>query len=334
MLAPFALAAADVVSDERTVKPKPSIGRAVDPPESDVPPPKKPGAGGGTTEESEFAEQRKAMQHVRSWSDAQLQALYENIIVDPQDLHEFKVKPQPRLRDLISSDFTRLDLRFFYGFAKKFEVEVSAGSYVPSPYTEGSRSGFGFVTTTARYRWTPDMDPTGTATSGVEVYHPISTVPDGMTDGVNRYNAFLSYARTSTRIKNFQEFFNLSYTAIVESAAPGVIPDDAPKDDFFTAATGVLRNRGPFTYGVSLSWSHVMMHPRADFITVTPSVNIDVPPAYTLNCPGKWQLGVSCAMRHFESEFDAKFRVRVRWIVRLSDITKRWKKRDTPASSP
>jgi hypothetical protein len=318
---PFAFAA-DLVSDA----PAPDSAATSDAPASVS------AAAEVTVPVVEPAPEESTFQRIRSWSDVQLHTLYENVIVDPQDRHSFKLKPQPHARDVVSADYTRLDMRLFYGFAKKVEGEVAFGNYFATPGKDGTHTGIAYIDAIARYRWTPNMDPTGKATSGIEIYHPISTAPDTLTDGVNRYTAFCSYARTSTRIQNFQEFFNLSYTVIMPSAAAGVIPEDAPQNDFFTAAVGELRNRGPFTYGISVAWDHVTQGPREDFITLTPSITVEIPRSYTFNCPGQWQLGLSWAVRRFGGETDTNFRVRVRWLVKMSDIKNAWKHREANAA--
>lgn len=262
---------------------------------------------------------KRAFQRIRSWSDSQLRWLYDNIVVDPQNRNQFKVKPEPHIRDLVSSDYSRLDLRMFYGFDRRIEGELAFGNYFPSPWKHGDRVGVAYLDAVARYRWIPHADPTGRATAGVEAFHPIGDVPKDLSDGVNRYTAFCSYARASTRIKNFQEFLNLSYTVITASEAIGTIADDEPQDDFFSAGGGFLRNIGRITYGISLAWDHTTGE-HLNFVTVTPSLMFDVPAEYTSWLPGQWQVGASYSAKRYRDVIDTAFRLRVRWLVGSSEL--------------
>lgn len=277
--------------------------------------------------EAEAEAQMNAFSRLRSWSDERLRAFYENIIVDAQDRHKFGARPQPHFGDLIHSDYTRLSLRYFYGFADKVEGEATFDNYFPTPGRGAHGIGFTQIITAVRYRWVPSFDPTGKATTGFKFNYPMHGTPDGFTEGVNRFSLFTSYARTSTWIPNFQEFFNLSYTVITPSGAIGSIASDLPQNDHLSVSLGWLRQRGNFTYGFTVGDEYVTDGPPVNFFTFTPTVMVSIPGRHIFRLPGEFQVGTSLAIKRYSDNTDYEFRIRVRWYVKVKELKEAWKNR-------
>jgi hypothetical protein len=285
-----------------------------------------PDAGAVLPEERFDGEQRpNTIQRIWTWSDTRVRGIFEDILPDTQERRTWRLSVQPHFRDLIDGDYLRLPASVIYGFNRRTEGELELDSYLANPFQHGSGNGLSNVRLNLKRRWTPGLDSTVSAATGIQVTRPIPSSPAELNQGANRYSLYFTFARPSPTIRNLEAFFNLSYDLITPSSALGVIPEDEPQNDFIRTGTGVLYRTGALTYGLSFSWAHTVDGPTENFFTLTPSVVYDIPERYTFRSPGRWQLGTALETKHYGNEIDLELRVRVRWFVDFRRAYREWR---------
>lgn len=285
----------------------------------------------GPPDVSELPEERLAagetnvIQRLWTWSDTRVRGIFEDILPDTQERRTWRLSVQPRVRDLINGDYLRVPAGVIYGFNQRTEGELEVDGYLANPFKDGVGNGFSNLRLNLKRRWSPGLDSTVAAATGVQVVRPIPSSPAELNQGVNRYSVYFTFARPSPTIRNMEAFLNLSYDLITPSSAGGVIPEDEPQDDFFRIGTGALYRTGALTYGLALGWAHTVDGHITNFLTLTPSVIYDVPSRYTFNSPGRWQIGAAVEAKRYGNENDLELRVRARWFVDFRKAYREWR---------
>ncbi|BET66962.1 hypothetical protein ASA1KI_18800 [Opitutales bacterium ASA1] len=262
------------------------------------------------------------LQRLWKWSDTRVRGIFEAILPDTQERKTLRLSVQPHFSDLLREDHVRFPVGLIYGFNRRTEGEFEVEPYFANPFKDGEDAGVANLRLSFKRRWTPSIDQTVDAAAGFVVVRPIPGSPYELTDGVNRYSVFTTFARPSPTIPNLEAFLNLSYDVLVPSSAEGEIREYEPKDDFARIVLGGLYKRNALTYGLSLGWAHTFDGEETNFVTVTPSVVYDVPSRFTFNSRGQWQIGAAIAARRYGDETDIDLRVRVRWRI---DFKKEWR---------
>lgn len=267
-----------------------------------------------------------------TWSDSRLRGVFEAILPDTQERRTLRLSVQPHFSDFLREDHVRLPVGVVYGFNRKTEGEIEVEPYFENPFKDGSMSGIANLRASFKRRWTPAIDDKVDAAAGFSIVRPIAGSPYDLTDGVNRYSIFSTFARPSSNIKDLEGFLNLSYDFITPSKADGEIRKDRPQDDFGKIVTGVLYRKEAVTYGLSLGWEHTFDGETTNFVSITPSVVYLVPRRYTFNMRGQWQVGTAVELRRYGGETDLNVRLRVRWRIDFKKAWREWRERRNGAS--
>lgn len=269
-----------------------------------------------------------------SWSDTRLRGIFESILPETQERRTWRLTVQPHFRDFLDEEHIRLPVGVVYGFNRRTEGELELDGYFPNPFDHGSKTGISNVRASLKRRWTPKLDKSVDAATGLSIVRPVTGSPYKLNEGVNRYSLFFTFARPSETIPELEAFLNLSYDLLSPADAIGAIDEDEPQDDFGRIATGVLYRKDRFTYGLSVQWAHTFDGDITNFVTLTPSVIYDVPRKFTFNTRGKWQIGAAVAAKRYRNESDLQLRIRVRWLIDFRKAWREWRESRDHADDP
>ena len=267
----------------------------------------------------------RSLAQVWQWSDAQLRGVFDVVLPDTQERGTWKLSVQPRVADLIDDEHVRVPMGVTYGFNRRTEGEFEIDGYFGNPTEDMSGIGIANYRLSFKRKWKPTQGSQINAATNVQFVWPDPSSPPRLNHGVNRTSLLMAFSRKVGEKKQNEGILNLSYDFLTASSADGWIPEDKPQDDFFRIAPGVLHHRGRFTYGLSAGWAHTVDGESANYFVVTPSVIYEIPPKFIFNSPGRWQVGLAVEGKHYNDEYDAELRVRVRWLGSISRVYKDWR---------
>ncbi|MGH8020099.1 MAG: hypothetical protein ACREIA_17835 [Opitutaceae bacterium] len=270
-------------------------------------------------------EEAGALRRLWTWSDARLRGIFEAILPETQERRTLRLSVSPHFSDFLREDHVRLPLGVVYGLNRSTEAEIEVEPYFANPFKDGQTSGFANLRFAFKHRWTPPTDRMVDAATGFSIVRPVPGSPYDLTQGVNRYSLYATFARPSRTIENLEGFFNISYDFLVPSSAVGEIREDDPHDDFGQILGGVLYRKKAVTYGLSLGWAHTFDGEETNFITVTPSIIYNLPRRYTFNMRGQWQVGAAVEAKRYGDKTDIDVRVRVRWLIDFKKVWREWR---------
>ncbi len=270
-------------------------------------------------------EAENAFQRLWTWSDTRLRGVFEAILPETQERRTFRLSVSPHFSDFLREDHVRLPFGVVYGFNRTTEGEVEIEPYFENPFKDGETSGIANLRFAYKHRWTPPSDRMVEAATGFSIVRPVPGAPYDLTEGMNRYSVYATFARPSPTIENLEGFINISYDFLVPSSAEGEIRKDDPQDDFGQIVGGVLYRKKTVTYGLSLGWAHTFDGEETNFVSVTPSIIYDLPRRYTLNMRGQWQVGAAVEAKRYGDKTDIDVRMRVRWQIDFRKVWREWR---------
>ncbi|HEY0968038.1 MAG TPA: hypothetical protein VGD88_11665 [Opitutaceae bacterium] len=262
--------------------------------------------------------------------ELRIKGVFESSLPGTERKHALKLTFHPRVGDLSRYDHMRIPLGFRYGLTANWEATAEIEGYFS--HGLGDRPFFddaGLLQWSlgTKYNWGTSLWPGWETATGIEYTMPLGSPPMEITDGLEHYTPFVTFAHPLESMPNLRVFWGVSADMVAATGIQGRLKDNQLGDDSLKLTGGLVWDRGNFSYTLegSVASTRLLGDLDRDVYALQPGVIWKVPQRFTPGSRGQWLLGVGLRSSYGPDGFDyggsAKLRVNFdfkRWWRRVT----------------
>lgn len=250
--------------------------------------------------------------------ELRIKGVFESSLPGTERKNALKLTFHPRVGDLSRYDHLRLPLGLRYGLTVNWEVTGEIEGYFSHglgdrPFFEDA--GLLQWSLGTKYNWGTSLWPGWEIATGIEYWQPMGSPPVEITDGLEHFTPFVTFAHRLENYPNVRVFWGLSADIVNETGIAGRLKDNQLGADSQRLSGGFVWDRGNFSYTLegSVASTRLMGDVDRDVYALQPAVIWRVPQRFTPGSRGQWLLGVGLRSSYGPDGFDyggsAKVRV-------------------------
>ncbi len=257
--------------------------------------------------------------------ELRIRGVFESSLPGTERKHALKFVFHPHFGDFTQRDELRIPLGLRYGLTARWEISGDLEAYFShglGDHTFFDEAGFSLLRFGTKYHWdTSPWDGWDTA-AGIDYTMPVGNPPLDITDGLEHFSPFVTFAHRLDDLPNVRVFWGLGADIVRRSEIQGELKKNQLGDDAQRLTAGFVWDRGDlsYTFEASVASTRLTGERDRDLFTLQPGVIWRVPQRFTLNSRSQWLLGVGLRSSYGPDGFDygasAKLRVNLdfkRW---------------------
>lgn len=255
----------------------------------------------------------------RPASDDQLRlrGIFESLLPNTEGKYTLKLTLRPHLGDLVRRDHLRLPVGVRYGLSERWEASAEVESYFAHGLGDVAgfdRIGLSEVRLASKYHWRTFPWPGWDAAVGFEYIRPVSRPPAELTDGLEHFVPYITFARRLESNPAVRIFWGLSTDYVGHTSIPATRGVNELGDDAQKVSGGFIWERGQvaYTFETEFSTTRFSGYPDRDLLVLRPGLLWHVPPKFTARIGGQWQLGLGLRTEFGPDETDFGVQAKVR----------------------
>lgn len=262
--------------------------------------------------------------------ELRIKGVFESSLPGTERKHALKLTFRPRVGDFTRYDHMRVPLGLRYGLSERWEISGEIEGYFS--HGLGDRPLFEDIgllqwSLGTKYNWGTALWPGWEIATGLEYSMPLGSPPIEITDGLEHYAPFVTFAHRLDRLPGVRVFWGVSADLVAATGIAGRLKDNQLGDDSLKLSGGFVWDHGDFSYTLegSVASTRLWGQLDRDVYTLQPGVIWRVPRRFTPGSRGQWLLGFGLRSSHGPDGFDyggsAKLRVNFdfkRWWRRVT----------------
>lgn len=257
--------------------------------------------------------------------ELRIKGVFDSALPRTEKKNNLRFIVHPHFGDFHRRDYLRMPLGLRYGLTKNWEITGEVESYFSHGF--GSKgwfdeAGFSNVHFGTKYNLGQKLWDGWDTAVGVDYMRPIGSPPPDVNDGLTHFSYFTTFSHDIESHPGLRFFWSVGADNVGTTGRPVYLQKNDLGDDSVAVSTGVVWDRGKFTYTFETSYATTRLtgDRKADLITVRPGIVWKVPKKFTFNSKGQWLLGVAFRFNHGEDGFDYG----IGGKLRVSFDFKRW----------
>lgn len=230
-------------------------------------------------------------------SDITVRGVFTSELPDLGAKHSFRLTWHPHLGDLTKHDYLRAGMGLKYVLSSRTELRAATTGY----FSHGLKDtgffeevGFGSLQFEAKYRFKQKLFGKWDSAIGGRYFTPINDPPVYFTDGLERWSAFSTFARSLEQRPDIRVFWGLGVDLLREESPFGRISKNALREDNHSLSGGFILDRGRIHYTLETKWitTRLLSSKEEDVLEVRPGIVWELGRPRE-NGKARWLLGLS-----------------------------------------
>lgn len=258
--------------------------------------------------------------------DLKVRGVFESNLPNTEKKHALKMSLHPHFGDLHRHNHLRVPVGFRYGMSENWELGAEVETYLDHGLGDGAgESGVSGYAFSSKYHSNFFPNSRWEEVIGFDFFHPASTPPVDLTDGLVHFRPYYNFARNVSYDSGSRIFWGVGLDLVSDSGVVGRLKDNAIGDNanVFTAGRIWEGERLTYTFESTYATSRLIGSNRRDLVILRPGIIWRVPSRYTFNSNGDWMLGVGLKLSNGSDGVDYGVSLKVKIDLDMKDRKKR-----------